>query len=49
MKYKINDEKAKRDEYTHLLPVPGTWYFAQYLVVLCVVLKKAQDSAPQGC
>ena len=31
---------------THVPTVPGTWYFAQYLVVLFVVLKKAQGSAP---
>ena len=40
MENKTNGAKKQKDEYTHVPPVPGTWYFAHYLVVLCVVLKK---------
>ena len=49
MENKTNDEKAKRRVHTRTNITPGTWYFAKYLVVLCVVLKKTLGSAPQGC
>ena len=40
---KINEESKKTSAHVHT----GTWYFARYLVVLCVPTK-AQGSAPQA-
>ena len=38
-----NQRRKQKDQYTHVLAVPGTWYFAHntcYLVVLCLFKRK---------